>query len=198
MSIIISIIALIISIINLILNFIRYWKQIEIVINTCRISKINNKYFYICNIQIINFSKIPISIKGISCNESNVPSKPYLVAEYNNEPLSAAIAILHVKTVTYLYGASSNEKRNLMPNYLMQFNMIEWAINNECTKYDFGGVFNTTMDNGLYRFKEGFCGEEGCITYIGEIDKVYKKLYYIIYNKAFPIVEHIILKKIKK
>lgn len=120
------------------------------------------------------------------------------IAEYNNEPLSAAITILHGKTVTYLYGASSNEKRNLMPNYLMQFNMIEWAINNECTKYDFGGVFNTTMDNGLYRFKEGFCGEEGCITYIGEIDKVYKKLYYIIYNKAFPIVEHIILKKIKK
>lgn len=101
MSIIISIIALIISIINLILNFIRYWKQIEIVINTCRISKINNKYFYICNIQIINFSKIPISIKGISCNESNVPSKPYLVAEYTKRQGKEVIKSEEVKTFDF-------------------------------------------------------------------------------------------------
>ncbi len=85
-----------------------------------------------------------------------------------------------------------------MPNYLMQQTMIEWAISNKCNKYDFGGVFNKTKENGLYRFKEGFCGEKGCIRFIGEIDKVYNKPYYWIYNKFFPIVEHIIVKKQKK
>lgn len=158
------------------------------------------KKFY--NLMIITGKRDKIAIRSYQYYKNimdsfGINARIYL-AEYNNEPLSAAIAILYGKTVTYLYGASSNEKRNLMPNYLMQLNMIEWAINSGCLKYDFGGIFNTTMDNGLYRFKAGFCGEKGCITYIGEIDKVYKRLYYLIYNKAFPIVEHIILKKIKK
>lgn len=120
------------------------------------------------------------------------------IAEYEGQPLSAAIAIMYGRQVMYIYGASSNEKRNLMPNYLMQYNMIEWAVENKCAEYDFGGIFNTTMENGLYRFKEGFCGTEGCIKYIGEIDKVYNSVYYYAYERLFPIAEHMIMIRANK
>ena len=37
------------------------------------------------------------------------------LAEYEGEPLAAAIALHYGRKVFYIYGASSNEKRNLMP-----------------------------------------------------------------------------------
>ena len=109
------------------------------------------------------------------------------VAEHEGETLSAAIAINYGKKVFYLYGASSNEKRNLMPNYLMQQEMIKWAVETNCSLYDFGGVFILDKSNGLYKFKEGFCRQEGVTEYIGEIDKVYNKLYYFLFTKIIPI-----------
>lgn len=134
MSITISMIALIISIIDLILNFIRYLKKIEIVINTCRISKINNTYFYICNIQIINFSKIPISIKGISCNESNVPSKPYLVAEYTRRQGNEIINHEEVKTFDFPINLDNLQGKS---------GYIEFRINNKVDLKDINFILYT-------------------------------------------------------
>jgi lipid II:glycine glycyltransferase (peptidoglycan interpeptide bridge formation enzyme) len=115
------------------------------------------------------------------------------IAKHENDNLSAAIAINYGGKVFYLYGASSNEKRNLMPNYSMQWEMIKWAVQIKCTKYDFGGVIVLDKDNGLYKFKNGFCKEDGVTIYIGEIDKVYRKGIYYIYNNILPK-----LKKIKR
>ena len=116
------------------------------------------------------------------------------LAEHEGVALSGAIAINYGKEVEYYYGASSNEKRNLMPNYLMQQNMIRWAIETKCKKYNFGGIFNTTKDNGLFRFKEGFCRQEGPTKFIGEINKVYRPISYFIFSKLMPIMKHINLK----
>lgn len=113
------------------------------------------------------------------------------IAEYENEALSAALAINYGKKTFYLYGASSNEKRNLMPNYLMQQEMIKWAIETGCNLYDFGGVFILDKSNGLYKFKEGFCRQEGVTEFIGEIDKVYNKFWYFAFTKLVPIYQKI-------
>ena len=115
------------------------------------------------------------------------------IAEYEGQALAAALAINYGKKVTYYYGASSNEKRNLMPCYLMQQTMIDWALETGCRKYDFGGVFNTTMDNGLYRFKEGFCKKEGVTCFIGEIDKIYKPFLYFLFEQIVPKAKKIML-----
>ena len=122
------------------------------------------------------------------------------VAEFEGEALSAAIAINYGKKVFYLYGASSNEKRNLMPNYLMQQEMIKWAVETDCNLYDFGGVFILDKSNGLFKFKEGFCRQEGVTEYIGEIDKVYSKFWYFAFTKLVPFAQKIMksLKKILK
>lgn len=119
------------------------------------------------------------------------------IAEFEGEALSAAIAINYGKKTFYLYGASSNEKRNLMPNYLMQQEMIEWAIETGCDLYDFGGVFILDKSNGLYKFKEGFCRQEGVTEFIGEIDKVYNRFWYFAFTRLVPIYQKI-AKSIKK
>lgn len=115
------------------------------------------------------------------------------IASYNGQDLSAAIALNYGGKMFYIYGASSNEKRNYMPNYLMQWNMIKWALETRCTNYDFGGVLILNESNGLYRFKIGFCKEEGPTEFIGEIDKVYKPFIYFVYSKCLPI-----FKKVKR
>ena len=113
------------------------------------------------------------------------------VASYEEESLSAAICINYGSKAFYIYGASSNEKRNLMPNYIMQWEMIKWAIDTNCDNYDFGGVLNLSKDDGLFRFKSGFCKKEGVTLLIGEVDKVYKKGVYFLYAKVLPIIKNI-------
>ena len=113
------------------------------------------------------------------------------VASHENDDLSAAIVINYGGKMFYIYGASSNEKRNLMPNYLMQWEMIKWALECKCDNYDFGGVLNMNKDNGLFRFKSGFCKQEGVSLLIGEIDKVYNKKVYFLYAKVLPLVKNV-------
>ncbi len=115
------------------------------------------------------------------------------ISKHEEDYLSAAIAINYGNELFYLYGASSNEKRNLMPNYLMQWEMIKWGLETDCKKYNFGGVLNLDPQNGLYKFKIGFCKKDGITEYIGEIDKVYDKFMYTLYTKGLPI-----LKKVKR
>lgn len=109
------------------------------------------------------------------------------IAEHEGVALSGALALNYGGKLFYIYGASSNEKRNLMPNYLMQQTMIKWAIETGCSEYDFGGVFETNKANGLFRFKEGFCRQEGVTKFIGEVDYVYNKLVYFAFVKLLPI-----------
>lgn len=86
--------------------------------------------------------------------------------------------------VWYLYGASSNEHRNLMPNYLLQWEGIKYAIKNKKDIYDFRGVTGITDTNypqyGLYRFKKGFNAE--FTEFIGEIYLSFKPLIYLMYK----------------
>jgi Uncharacterized protein involved in methicillin resistance len=88
------------------------------------------------------------------------------IAKYNDVIVAGAIAVHYGDKVWYAYGASSNEYRNVMPNYLVQWKMIQWACENNCRIYDFIGVAST-LDDGLYRFKKGWGGELN--TFIGEL-----------------------------
>ncbi len=95
-------------------------------------------------------------------------------------PLSGAIAINYGGKVAYVYGASSNQHRELMPNYLMQWTMIQWAIETGCIIYDFQGIPHFDDEShrnyGVYRFKKGFNGYVK--RYAGEFDYISKPLIY--------------------
>ena len=81
---------------------------------------------------------------------------------YDGQAISGAIAINYGGKTCYLYGASSNEHRNVMPNYLMQWEMIQWAIETRCHTYDFQGIpFHDDPQSsyyGIYQFKKSFNG----------------------------------------
>ena len=102
------------------------------------------------------------------------------MAFHNGVPIAGTLAIWYGDKVWYLYGASSNQHRNLMPNYALQWEMIKWAIEKGCRIYDFRGVSgDLSEDNplyGLYRFKRGFNGD--FCEFIGEFDYISSPLIY--------------------
>ena len=118
------------------------------------------------------------------------------MAFHEGQPIAGTLAILYGDKVWYLYGASSNEHRNLMPNYLLQWNMIQWAIENNCRVYDFRGVSgDLSEDNphyGLYRFKKGFGGD--FTEFVGEYDFVQNKLSYFIAEKGSSVYRSLMAK----
>lgn len=107
---------------------------------------------------------------------------------YQGVPVSGAIVTQHAGKTCYVYGASSNSARNVMPNYLMQWRMIQWAIANGDSLYDFQGIPHYDDEShpnyGVYRFKKGFNGE--IVEYAGEFDYVFspvrKKLVDFLYR----------------
>ena len=119
------------------------------------------------------------------------------LTKHEDDYLSGAIAIMYGDKLWYIYGASSNEKRNLMPNYLMQWEMIRWGLENGIHRYDFGGVFELNKEEGLYKFKEGFCREEGVTELIGEVDKVYKPLVYKLFTDVYPRLQKLKIKLLR-
>jgi lipid II:glycine glycyltransferase (peptidoglycan interpeptide bridge formation enzyme) len=112
-----------------------------------------------------------------------------VVAEHDGQPLAGAIAFRNGPRVWYVYGASSNEKRNLMPTYAVQWELICWAKELGCHTYDFRGVSgDLDPDNplyGLYRFKKGF--DAKMFELAGEFDLVYSTPWYWFWNTMEPL-----------
>lgn len=124
------------------------------------------------------------------------------LAYYQGQPIAGTLAYLFGDKAWYIYGASSNAHRNVMPNYLLQWTMIKWAKANNCKLYDFRGVSgDLSEDNplyGLYRFKKGFNGT--FTEFVGEFDLVFSPFYYWLWTNLEPFYQKNIrrLLKIKK
>ena len=121
-----------------------------------------------------------------------------LMAYHEGQPIAGIIPIMYGNKVWYLYGASSNKHRNIMPNYLLQWTMIKEAIERKADMYDFRGVSGVVDEThpqyGLYRFKKGFNAE--FTEFIGEVYIEYKP----IVNKIYKVAEKVFrtLRKLKK
>lgn len=117
------------------------------------------------------------------------------MAFHEGKPIAGTLAIWFGDKVWYLYGASSNEHRNLMPNYLLQWSMIQWAVEKGCRVYDFRGVSgDLSEDNplyGLYKFKKGFNGD--FTEFVGEMDLILNKTMYVAVKKATDFRKKLIL-----
>lgn len=111
---------------------------------------------------------------------------------YEGRAVAGALAYKFGDRAWYTYGASSNEHRSVMPNHLMQWELIQWAHKAGCKWYDFRGVSprkDAAPDDhlaGLNRFKEGFSPR--FVEYIGEYDLVLSPGFYWLWNIAIPRV----------
>ena len=126
------------------------------------------------------------------------------LTRYEGQTLSGALCFIIGDKAWYVYGASSNEQRNVMPNYAMQWAMIRWAREAGCAWYDFRGVSPRRKAEGeevaelekedhlqgLNRFKEGFGTRY--VEYIGEFDLVYNKPAYWLYTQGKPAAQKLV------
>ncbi len=114
------------------------------------------------------------------------------VAEHSGHPLAALMVFARGRRAWYVYGASTDEQRHLMPTYLLQWQAMRWARARGAQEYDLWGVpdedeaaleaqFERRRDGlwGVYRFKRGFGGRLRRAQ--PALDRVYRPLWYRLY-----------------
>jgi peptidoglycan pentaglycine glycine transferase (the first glycine) len=115
------------------------------------------------------------------------------IAEYEGRSLAAVMVFALGETAAYFYGASSDEERQRMPAYAVQWAAMQWAKARGCATYDLWGIpdapeaeleanFIGRQDGlwGVYRFKRGFGG--AVQRTVGAADRVYNPLTYRLYH----------------
>ncbi|GAB4521626.1 MAG: peptidoglycan bridge formation glycyltransferase FemA/FemB family protein [Anaerolineae bacterium] len=121
-----------------------------------------------------------------------------ILAEHEGDVLAGIMVFAVGDTALYLYGASSDVKRNLMATYGVQWEAIQWAKRRGCRWYDLWGIpdedeatlesqFQERGDGlwGVYGFKRGWGGQ--VIRSAGAWDRVYNPLVYTAYKTALRV-----------
>jgi peptidoglycan pentaglycine glycine transferase (the first glycine) len=116
-----------------------------------------------------------------------------LMGSYAGRDLAGVLAFRCGPIAYYFYGASSDDERNRMPTYIVQWAAIRWAIRQGAACYDLWGIpdadpaaleahFEQRRDGlwGVYGFKRGFGGQ--IVRSVGAWDKVYNRLLYTFYT----------------
>ncbi len=100
------------------------------------------------------------------------------LAEHNGKLLAGIFVARFAQQAMYLYGASSNEERQLMPNYALQWEAICWAKQQGARWYDFWGIPATDDADeameGVYRFKRNWGGQ--VTQFLGGYEYIYHPL----------------------
>ncbi|MGF1545931.1 MAG: lipid II:glycine glycyltransferase FemX [Thiotrichales bacterium] len=86
----------------------------------------------------------------------------------DDTPLAAILVTVMGNRAYYGWGGLSNEKPELMANYLTHWEAIQWARDAGCEIYDFAGVDG---DDGVARFKKQWGGD--LVHYPDALDSYY-------------------------
>ncbi len=117
--------------------------------------------------------------KMIDALEPKGMAKLY-VAEYEGKVIAGLLATFYGDTATYYYGASSNEYRNVMAPYLLQWHAIQEAKKADYKNYDFLGIAPVGAKNhpwqGVTDFKLKFGGK--VVNYVKAKEFVFKPFWY--------------------
>jgi len=119
------------------------------------------------------------------CSQHGLTLRLY-TASHEDETIAAIVVLFRGNYATYLYGASSGSKRNLMPSYALQWKAMQDAKEAGCQYYDLFGIPPDGDPKhpmaGLYLFKTGFGGQ--IIHRPGSWDYPYKTLAYSLFTMA--------------
>ncbi len=90
------------------------------------------------------------------------PAARPLFAMVEGEVVSAIVVAAFAGEAIYLYGGTTGRFRERMPNYLLHWHAMDWAVRSGCLRYDLWGVPPTDDPghrwHGLRQFKLGFGG----------------------------------------
>lgn len=129
------------------------------------------------------------------------------VAHLGDEALAAILVVHHGRTATYLYGASSEARRDTMPNHALQWQAMSRARSEGCTVYDLWGIpdpigraaasgqaIETVPAGtgglwGVWGFKRGFGGRVW--RSVGAWDDVYRRGRYWLATSAAPMARRL-------
>jgi len=131
-------------------------------------------------------------------NSQTVPTQLRLyIARHENDDLAGIVTLFRGKQATYLYGASSNIKRNLMAPYALQWKAMRDAKAYGCTVYDLFGIPPDESPGhpmaGLYRFKTGFGGS--IVHRPGSWDYPYKPVPHALFKNAESLRKKLMQRK---
>ncbi|MCL2764227.1 MAG: peptidoglycan bridge formation glycyltransferase FemA/FemB family protein [Treponema sp.] len=119
-------------------------------------------------------------------NKTGMMQLKLYIASHASDTLAAIAVLFRGKDAVYLYGASSNIKRNLMAPYALQWKAMQDAKEAGCLFYDLFGIPPNEDPNhpmaGLFRFKTGFGGH--IIHRPGSWDYPCKKVFYNLFRIA--------------
>ncbi|HAV11219.1 MAG TPA: hypothetical protein DCX32_01615 [Candidatus Moranbacteria bacterium] len=120
------------------------------------------------------------------------------VAEYQGKIIAANLVVFFEDTAIYLHGASSNENRDVMAPYLLQWKQMSDAKEKGCKYYDFGGIKTGEAGSwqGITRFKTGFSPRTEPLVFPGSYDIVVNCWKYNLYRGLQKAKEF--LRKIRK
>ncbi|MFH1255224.1 MAG: peptidoglycan bridge formation glycyltransferase FemA/FemB family protein [bacterium] len=105
-------------------------------------------------------------------------------ARYGGNTLASSLSVFFGDTAVYIHGGSSNENRETMAPYALQWHNIMLAKKSGFKYYDFHGIDEKKWP-GVTRFKIGFGGE--IAEYPGTFDLVYDAGWYNIYKMVRKI-----------
>ena len=111
-----------------------------------------------------------------------------LLAQVDEEIMAGLVLFFFEQSAWYMYGASSDQYRQLMPNHALQWAAICRAKAWGCHRYDLWGapdVFNESDRLwGVYRFKQGFGGQ--VVQWLGAYDFPVKRSLYLAFTNTMP------------
>lgn len=125
----------------------------------------------------------------------------WLLAEHEGQLLAAIAVFALGRMAWYMWGASSDEGRNFMPNHALQWAAMRWARDHGCATYDLWGIPDEVGAHpdayaepenwgegglwGVYRFKQGFGGR--VVRYTGAWDLPLSPIGYALYRLGLRV-----------
>jgi lipid II:glycine glycyltransferase (peptidoglycan interpeptide bridge formation enzyme) len=113
-----------------------------------------------------------------------------LIARVDGQPVAGIILFVFAGKAWFFYGMSRDLHRETMPNYLLQWEAIQWARAHGCSLYDLWGAPDHFNDQdpmyGVFRFKQGLGAS--VVRRLGAWDLPVAPLFYRIYQKWLPQV----------
>ncbi len=111
-----------------------------------------------------------------------------LVAEVDGEAVAGLVLFTFAGRAWYLYGMSRQSHREMMPNYLLQWQAMSLAAQKGCKTYDLWGAPDVFDESdgmwGVFRFKEGMGGQ--VIRTCGAWDFAVNPIFYSTYTRLLP------------